>query len=69
MSSSSIEILQEVQKLGTVCDHLDALAEQNPFISEALIRISESVRNTATLLKVLVAMKIGPLPEFDSVDA
>ncbi len=66
---SSIEILQEVQKLGAVCDHLDALAEQNPLVSEALIRISESVRSTASLLKVLVAIKIGPLPEFDSGNA
>jgi hypothetical protein len=66
---SSIDILHEVQKLCTVCDHLDSLAEQNPTLAEALIRISGSVRNTATLLKVLVAIKIGPSPEFDPADA
>jgi hypothetical protein len=31
-------------------------------VSEALITISGSVRNTATLLEVLVATKIGPIP-------
>jgi len=65
----STAILREVQELYIVSDHLDSLAEQNPLVSEALIRISESVRNTATLLKILVAMKIGPIPGLDPSDA
>ena len=51
-------ILYEVQKLYGVSDRLNLLAEQHPLVSEALITISGSVRNTATLLEVLVATKI-----------
>ena len=55
-------ILHEVQQLYNVSDRLDSLAEQHPLVSDALITISESVRNTATLLEVLVAMKVAPIP-------
>jgi len=54
-------ILHEVQQLYNVSDRLDSLAEQHPLVSEALITISGSVRNTATLLEVLVAARMGPL--------
>jgi hypothetical protein len=42
-----------------VSDRLDLLAGQHPLVSEALTSISGSVRNTATLLEVLVATKIA----------
>ena len=64
----STAILQEVQRLYRVSDRLDSLAEQHPIVSEALLVISGSVRNTATLLEVLVATKISPLPELDSTN-
>ena len=54
-------ILHEIQQLYSVSDRLDLLAEEHPLVSEALITISGSVRNTATLLEVLVATKIAPL--------
>jgi hypothetical protein len=54
-------ILHEVQQLYNVSDRLDSLAEQHPLVSEALITISGSVRNTATLLEVLVVTKMAPL--------
>jgi len=57
----STAILQEVRRLYGVSDRLDSLAEQLPLVSEALLVISGSVRNTATLLEVLVATKITPL--------
>jgi hypothetical protein len=57
----SSAILREVQQLHNVSDRLDSLAEQHPLVSEELITIAGSVRNTATLLEVLVAMKIPPL--------
>jgi hypothetical protein len=57
----SNQILHEVQQLYNVSDRLDILSEQHPLVSEALITISGSVRNTATLLEVLVATKIAPL--------
>jgi len=53
-------ILQEAQHLHGVSDRLDLLAENHPPVSDALITISGSVRNTATLLEVLVATKITP---------
>jgi hypothetical protein len=57
-------ILHEVQQLYNVSDRLDSLAEQHPLVSEALIGISGSVRNTATLLEVLVATK---MPQFSGL--
>jgi hypothetical protein len=60
-----VAILHEVRQLYNVSDRLDLLAAQHPLISEALISISGSVRNTATLLEVLVAMKITPLSGLD----
>jgi hypothetical protein len=62
-------ILLEVQQLYNVSDRLDSLAEQHPLVSEALITISGSVRNTATLLEVLVATKMGPLSGLSSANA
>ena len=65
----SIAILHEAQQLHDVSDRLDALAGQHSLFSEALIGISGSVRNTATLLEVLVAAKTAPLWGFDLTDA
>jgi len=62
-------ILREVQQLFNVSERLDSLAEQHPLVSEALIKISGSVRNTATLLEVLVATKIAPIPGLDPASA
>ncbi len=62
-------ILHEVQQLYNVSDRLDSLAEQHPVVSEALLTISGSVRNTATLLEVLVAMKIAPVLGLDPASA
>ena len=54
-------ILREATQLYNVSDRLDLLAEEHPLVSEALITISGSLRNTATLLEVLVATRMGPL--------
>jgi hypothetical protein len=62
-------ILNEVQKLHGVSDRLDSLAEEHPRVSEALLTISGSVRNTATLLEVLVATKMGLSSGSDAADA
>ncbi|MGC2183219.1 MAG: hypothetical protein WA637_08070 [Terriglobales bacterium] len=50
-------------------DRLDSLAEQHPLVSAALIGISGSVRNTATLLEVVVAIKIPVLSGLDPANA
>ena len=65
----STAILHEVQRLHGVSDRLDTLADQHPIVSEALLSISVSVRNTATLLEVLVAMKMAPISRLDSANA
>jgi len=62
-------ILKEVQQLYNVSDRLDSLSEQHPTVSEALITISGSVRNTATLLEVLVATKLPPFSGLDPANA
>ena len=62
-------ILYEIQKLYDVSDRLDSLSEQHPLVSEALITISGSVRNTATLLEVLVATKMERLYRLQAADA
>ena len=62
-------ILHEVKQLYRVSDRLDSLAEQHPLVSEALITVSGSVRNTATLLEVLVTMKIAPISGLDPASA
>ena len=62
-------ILHEVQQLYNVSDRLDSLSEQHPLVTEALISISGSVRNTATLLQVLVATKMAPFSGLDRAEA
>jgi hypothetical protein len=65
----SIEILHEARQLHGVSDRLDSLADQHPKVSEALIGISGSVRNTATLLEVLVATQMPSLLGLDLANA
>jgi len=65
----STAILYEIQKLYGVSDRLESLAEQHPLVSEALITISGSVRNTATLLEVLVATKMERLYGLQRADS
>jgi hypothetical protein len=50
-------ILNEVDQLHSVSARLEGLADQHPPMSEALVGIAESVRNTAILLAVLVATR------------
>jgi hypothetical protein len=65
----STAILYEAQQLHNVSDRLDFLSEQHPLFSEALLGISGSVRNTATLLQVLVATKIALFAGLDPASA
>ncbi|MGA2807269.1 MAG: hypothetical protein ABSE87_03990 [Terracidiphilus sp.] len=61
-------ILQEARKLRKVSESLAVLAEEHPPFSEELAALSGSVRNSATLLEVLVALKLGPAPRLDSTE-
>ena len=62
-------ILNEAEQFHLVSNQLDLLAGQHPIVSEALISISGSVRNTATLLEVLVATKMTSLSGPDPANA
>ena len=64
-----ILFLHEVQQLYSVSDRLESLAGRHFLVSEALITISESLRNMATLLEVLIATKMAPLSGLDPANA
>ncbi len=51
------DILAKAEQLDNVSSRLEALAEQHPPVSEALMMISGSVRDTATVLEVLIVTK------------
>ena len=61
-------ILHEAQQLHAVSDRLDSLSGQHT-LSDALLTIAGSVRNTATLLEVLVATKMMPLAGLNPANA
>lgn len=51
------DILREVGQLNSVSDRLELLADQHPFVEDALMSVSGNVRNTATLLEVLALIR------------
>jgi hypothetical protein len=50
-------ILDEVDQLHNVSTRLEGLAERHTAITEALMTIAGNVRNTTTILAVLVATR------------
>jgi|CZKF01.1.fsa_nt_gi hypothetical protein len=60
------EILLEAKKLHKVSESLDVLATQHIPLEHALTVLSGNVRNSAKLLEVLVALKLGPGPKLES---
>ena len=60
------EILKEANTLHDVGDRLNVLADKNPPVEEALNVISGNVRDSANLLKIVVAMKMGVPAEPDT---
>jgi hypothetical protein len=59
------EILLEATKLHRISDSLDTLAHRYAPVSKELSILSGSIRSSATLLEVLVTLRLGPLPEGD----
>jgi len=59
-------ILNEATKLHQVSDRLDVIAGENATVSEALSVLSGNVRSSATLLQLVVALKLGQIPGMDS---
>ena len=62
-------ILYESRQLYNVSDRLDLLAEQHPLVSDALSCIAGSIRNTATLLELVVAIKMATPSGLDPANA
>ena len=52
-------ILDEVERLHNIATRLEALGEEHPRVSEALITIAGNVRDIATVLAVLTATKLN----------
>jgi hypothetical protein len=57
---SATKILDEAQRLHRVSDRLNTLAEDHPKASNALLSIASGIRDSASLLEVVVATKISP---------
>ncbi len=55
---ASDAILNEVEHLNGVCTRLEGLPESTPRLTTALLTIAGNVRNSATLLAVLVATRL-----------
>jgi hypothetical protein len=55
-------ILREAVKLHKVSENLDTLAEEHAPVAEAPIVMARTIRNSAMLLEVLVALRLGPEP-------
>lgn len=51
-------LLHEADQLNQVARRIDALADEHFPLAEALLSISASIRNAATLIGVLVATKL-----------
>jgi len=54
-------LLSEAERLKSVSEHLEWLADRHPHVEETLLTISASIRSTATLLELLVATKLDVL--------
>jgi len=54
----SSHIMEEAQQLKNVCQRLEFVADLYPPVTEALLTICGTIRNTATLLEVLVATRL-----------
>jgi len=59
------EILQEAETLHKVSESLDSLAELHVPITEELMILAGTVRNSANLLEILVQLRLGPEPAID----
>ena len=50
--------VDEIERLNLASERIEGLAEDHPSVSEALLSISGNVRATATILAVLVHLKL-----------
>ena len=57
--SAADALQREINRLIDVCMHLNSLASEHGHLGEALLGIAGSLRNSATLLELLVATKLS----------
>lgn len=55
-------LLSEADQLKKISTRLAALADLHPVVTDALLKIAETVSSTATLLEVLVATRLDHPP-------
>lgn len=55
-------LLDEIEQLHGVSTRIEGLAEKHPAVGDELLMIAGNVRDTATILAVLVATKLGHKP-------
>jgi len=54
-------LLHEAQQLKDVSGRLELLADENPTVTDAILTICGTIRNTATIREVLVATKLDSI--------
>ena len=54
---STAKIIQEAQNLHELSGRLDSLAEQHPLSSDAILRISSGIRESAIMLQVVATKR------------
>jgi hypothetical protein len=59
------QILQEAVKLNRVSENLGKLAEEHAPVTKALTIMARTIRHSAMLLEVLVALRLGPAPALE----
>lgn len=52
-------LLHEAEQLKEVSGRLELLADAHPTVTDAILKICGTIRDTATILEVLVATKLG----------
>jgi hypothetical protein len=57
---AAYQILEQASKLYAVSESLNDLAQHDAQVAEALRLLANSVRQSATLLEVMVAVKLTP---------
>ena len=57
--SAADALQREIERLIEVCTQLDSLANEHPHLGETLLGIAGGLRNSATLLELLVATKLS----------
>ena len=61
MAAAFEDLLREIDRLRSVSDHIETLADENPGMEQGLVSVAGNIRNIATVLDVftLIRSKAG----------